>query len=291
MGCRAVRDDAGDTPAPTGSLTASGGSEGRIHLELDGGRIPVEIRRRSQVESVHSGRRLTELHTLAVTTDDAVHTWLSGVLPQVTDTAVKAVDEADEYAGRWSLSWNAYGEVGGEHRYTLILKECEELNLDALLIDGVELHPYEYREEVAGDRLAIWAKLVGTEEEVAMLRRLFRSRGALPVVRKGIEEQPREMRLGLGEWTERDDRIEYRLVLVELGADESAHPDLVRIRKQNNRAAQGFYMNFAEQLVKLMMAKGVLTEAEVEEIREAASTDPVAVRNDFWRVVPDIEDR
>lgn len=291
MGCRAVRDNAADAPGSIGSLPGPDSTEGRIHLELEGGRVPVQIRRRSRVESVHSGRPLTELHTLAVTTDDEVHSWLSEVLPRVGDTAVKAVDEADEYAGRWSLSWNAYGEVGGEHRYTLILQECEELNLDALLIDGVELHPYEYREEVAGDRLAIWAKLVGTEEEVAMLRRLFRNRGALPVVRRGIEEQPREMRLGVGEWTEREDRIEYRLVLIELGADESAHPDLVRIRKQNIRAAQGFYMNFADQLVKLMVAKGVLTETEVEAIREAASTEPVDVRNDFWRVVPDLEER
>lgn len=263
----------------------------RILLELDGRRFPVSIRRRSQSSSGHTGRALDELHAWATTSDPATHLWLAEMLKRKVETPVRALDENGEQLGRWTISWNAYGEVSGEHRYTLILQECEELDLRALVVDGMELHPYEYREEVVAGGLTIYAKMVGDHDDVLTLRRTFGGRDTVPVVRRGIQATPREMRLGVGEWSEREDRIYYRLVLVEKEVDESSHPELARIRRDNGRAALGFYMNFAERIVALLVAKGHLTEAEVEEVREAASFDAVAVRHDFWRVVADIDER
>lgn len=262
----------------------------RLVLDLEGRRLPVTIRRRTSAGSGHTGRRLAEVHAWAATADPGMHTWLSEALKRAVDTPVQVLDEANEPLGRWTLSWNAYGEVSGEHRYTLILRECEELNLEALVLDGLELHPYEYREELVGGGLTIWAKLVGDEEDVLRLRRLLGSRDTVPVVRRGIQAEPREMHLGVGEWSEQEDRIRYRLVLVEAGVDEGAHPELARIKRDNSRAALGFYMNFAERVVGLLVSKGVLSDAEVEVVREAASFEPVMVRQGFWRVVADIDD-
>jgi hypothetical protein len=273
------------------ALAEPAGGADQLFIDLEGRRFPVLIRRRSTSPSVHTGRSLTELHAWAVTSDPAIHLWLAEALKKAVETPVRLSSEAEEHLGRWTLSWNAYGEVGGEHRYTLILRECEELDLEALVVDGIELHPYEYREEPTNGGLTIFAKLVGSEEDVHELRRVLRGRESVPVVRRGIEDAPREMRLGVGEWTEHEDRMKYRIVLLEAGVDDASHPELVRIRRENNRAALGFYMNFAERLVGLLVDKGVLTEKEVEAAREAASFEPVAVGNDFWRVVSDIDDR
>lgn len=263
----------------------------RLLLEIDGRRLPVSIRRRTSSVSGHTGRTLEEIHALAVTRDPAVHVWLSEALKAVADTPVRALDEASEPAGRWTVSWNAYGEVGGEHRYTLILAECEDLNIEALVVDGIALHPYEYREEVVGGGLTVWAKMAGDQDDVLALRRVFHGRDTVPVERRGIEAAPRLMRLGVGEWAERDDRIHYRLVLLEEGVDEGAHAELARIRRDNSRAALGFYMNFAERLVQALIAKDLFTREEIAAIREAASFEPVVVRHDFWRVVADIDER
>lgn len=259
-------------------------------LDLDGRRLAISVRRRAMSRSGHTGRALQELHAWATTSDPATHLWLSEALKKAVDLPIPALDESNDPLGRWTVSWNAYGEVGGEHRYTLILHECEELNLDALVVDSLELRPYEYREEVVVGGLVIWAKMAGDEGDVLRLRRVLGGRDSVPVVRRGIQSSPREMRLGVGEWSEHDERIHYRLVLVELGVDERSHPELARIRRDNGRAALGFYMNFAERIVELLVSKGALTEAEVAEVREAASFEPVAVRHDFWRVVPDIDD-
>lgn len=275
----------------TEALEEQTGGDDQLFLDLEGRRFPVLIRRRSTSPSVHTGRSLAELHACAVTSDPATHVWLAEALKRAVETPVRLSSEADDLQGRWTLSWNAYGEVGGEHRYTLILRECEELDLEALVVDGIELHPYEYREEPTNGGLTIVAKLVGSERDVHELRRVLRGRGSVPVVRRGIEDAPREMRLGVGEWTEHEDRMKYRIVLLEAGVDDATHPELVRVRRENNRAALGFYMNFAERLVALLVERGVLTEEEVETVREAASFEPVAVGNDFWRVVSDIDDR
>lgn len=263
----------------------------RLLLELDGRRLPVSVRRRTSSVSEHTGRSLQEVHAWAATRDPAVHLWLSDALKAAADSPIRVLDEASEPAGRWTISWNAYGEVAGEHRYTLILAECEELNIEALVVDGIELHPYEYREEVVAGGLTVWAKMAGDQDDVLALRRTFHGRDAVSVERRGIEAGARRMRLGVGEWAERDDRILYRLVLLEESVDEGAHPELSRIRRDNGRAALGFYMNFAERLVQTLVGKGLLTEEEVAAVREAASFEPVVVRHGFWRVVADIDER
>lgn len=266
-------------------------SESGFTIDLNGRRVQLHPRRRGTVVSPHTGRPLVELHAWATTADATTHAWLSEALKAAAGRPVTAYDDAEEHLGNWHLSWNAYGEAAGVHTYTLILRECEDLNLEALVVNGTELHPYEYREEAVPGGLTVWAKLVGAEEDVLRLRRELRSAQTVQVVRRGIQDTPRRMRLGVGEWSEFEDRVKYRLVLVEDGVDESGHPELARIRRENGRAALGFYMNFAERLVGLLVAKGVLEPAEVEAVREAASFDPVVARHDFWRVVADIDDR
>ena len=113
-----------------------------LHLELDGGRVlPVDIRKQTTERSAHTGRDLVELHGRATTRAAEQHEWISRVLGTLGDRSVVAHDDAGEFAGRWSISWNSYGESGGEHSYTLLLREAEELSLEVLLVDELQLHP------------------------------------------------------------------------------------------------------------------------------------------------------
>lgn len=251
----------------------------------------MRIRRRALRISPHTGREMIELHGWVTTADADTHDWLAVALRQEGERGVRAEDEAGEFLGEWLISWNAYGEsAGGVHTYTLILRECEDLDLDVLLVGDAELYPYEYREEAFGEGVAIWAKLVGTEDDVRQLRRMMQTRRPLPVVRRGIQDQARQMRVGVAEWSEFEDRIKYRLVLVEESIDTSAHPALTRVERENSRAALGFYMNFAEQLVELLIRKGIATPEEIEAVRTEAAELPVVVRHDFWHILRDVDE-
>jgi hypothetical protein len=261
-----------------------------LHLELDGGRVlPVEIRKETTERSPHTGRDLLELHGRATTRELEQHKWIASVLGGIGDRSVHAHDDAGDFAGRWSISWNSYGESAGEHSYTLLLREAEELSLEVLQIDGLELHPYEYREEVIGDGLTICAKVVGTEADVLKLRALMRSQQTLSVTRRGIHPEPREMRLGVGEWSQMEDSVKYRLVLVDRGLESNARTELARFQEERNRAALGFYANFLERLADLMVEKGVVTREELHLVREGARSAPGVARHELWHV-PDVDE-
>ena len=256
-----------------------------LQLELDEGRVlPVEIRRETRERSVHTGRDLVELHAWAATSDEIAHSWISETLRDTVDRVVHAHDEAGEFAGRWCISWNSYGETGGEHSYGLLLREAEELTLDALLVEEMVLHPYEYREEVVGDGITIRAKIIGTEQDVRRLRTLMRSRQTLSVTRRGIQAEPREMRLCLAEWSQSEDRIKLRIVLVDRGLDASARSELARIEEERNRAAIGYYASFVEQLADLLVQKGALTGDELAALRDGARAAPGVDHHEMWRV-------
>jgi hypothetical protein len=264
------------------------GHPGEICLELDGRQITVQVRRETRELSLHTGRELTELHGTVTATEEATHRWLAETLPEMSDRVLSGRDQQGERSGRWLLSWNSYSVHAGAHNYSLILREAEDLSLEVLLLDGLELYPYEYREEVVGDGLAIWAKLVGTEDDVLRLRRLVSDRSTFPVTRRGISDTPREMRVGVAEWSHFEDGVKYRMALVDAGLHDSVASELVRMEEENNRAALAFYANFVEHLAARLIEKGMFDEEEMSQIRESARREPAVARHEFWQV-PDVD--
>ena len=256
-----------------------------VELELPDGRsIHVTVRRRTSERSPHTGQDLQEVHGWVSTDDAEVHRWLSVALRGVGEGTVRSTDSQGDPAGRWRVSWNSYGEASGVHTYGLILREAEELSLDALLIDSTELHPYEYREEALDDGLTIWAKMVGSHADVTRLNRLIRTRQSFPVIRRGIQDAPREMRLGVAEWSEYEDRIKYRLVLVDRDITDGMRAELGRIQEQNDRAAFGYYANLIDRLADLLVERGAISRTELDALRDVARAQPGVARHEFWHV-------
>lgn len=254
-------------------------------LQVDDGRpLPVQIHKETAVRSPHTGRDLQELHGWVVTADSQLHSRLATVLPGIGERAMRSEDEAGEFTGRWCVSWNSYGEAAGVHTYTLILRESEELSLRALLLDDLELHPYEYREETPGDGLKIRAKVVGTEEEVLRLRQLVTERDSFAVVRLGIQDEPRRMRLRVEEWSQFEDRVKYRIVLSDVGLEDELDEGFEGVENESSRAALAFYADYLERLAEMLVRKGTLTREELRSLREAARAEPGVNRHELWRV-------
>jgi hypothetical protein len=256
-----------------------------IDLQLPEGRsVTVQIRRRGVEISPHTAHELQEIHGWVTTEDAETHRWLSVALRGIGEGTVRSGTPYSESGGRWRVSWNSYGESGGLHTYGLILREAEELSLESLIIDGIELHPYEYREEVLDNGLTIWAKMVGTRADVTRLNRLIRTHMTFPVIRRGITDTPRHMQLGVAEWADYEDRIKYRLVLVDRDITEGMRAELSHIQERNDRAAYGYYANLVDRLADLLVDKQVLTKAELDVLRDAAREQPGVARHQFWHV-------
>jgi|GEM_PF-2148514 len=255
-----------------------------IELQLDDERVPLHVQRTATSRSRHTGKPLTEVHAVASTSDPAVHERWTRAFRDLGGRMVRTGGRTPGGVTRWCVSWNSYTPLGAEHAHTLLLREVEDLSLEALVVDAVELHPYEYREEFTGDELTISAKLVGSKAAVLRLRALLKTRETFPVVRRGISDEPREMRFGVAEWSEHEGQIRVRMVLVDADADLAEHPEVVRIEEANTRAALAFYMSFVDRLAELVQRKGIATAEEVEAAREAARNEPWPQRREFWRV-------
>lgn len=254
-----------------------------LHVD-DGRALPVQIHKRSAVRSPHTGRDLQELHGWVITADPQLHRRLATVLPGIGDRPLRSEDDSGDFTGRWCVSWNSYGEAAGVHTYTLILREAEELSLRALLLDDLELHPYEYREEAIAGGLKIGAKVVGSEDDVLRLRRLVVERGTFRVVRQGIHDEPRLMRLGVEEWSAFEDRVKYRITLSEALVDASPEQEQEAAAEENRRAPLVFYANFLERLAETLVHKEILTAEELRALREGARAEPGVARHELWRV-------
>ena len=254
-----------------------------LHVD-DGHALPVQIHKEHVVRSPHTGKDLQELHGWVVTGDQNIHRRLATILPAIGERPLRSEDEGGDFGGRWCVSWNSYGEAAGVHTYTLILREAEELSLRALLLDEIELHPYEYREEAASGGLRIRAKIVGTEAEVLRLRELVLERDGFAVVRLGIQDEPRRMRLSVEDWSEFEDRVKYRITLTDPGFDTLPDDEVEEVEGESSRAALAFYANYLERLAEMLVRKNLLTRQELMELRSAARAEPGVGRHELWRV-------
>jgi hypothetical protein len=96
-------------------------------------------------------------------------------------------------------------EPWGVNHHVWRIEQVERLAIELLMIDSVELEPYDYAEEVAEDgtvRLA--ARALISEPDLEALSRID---GPVEVVRGGISDSPREMRLSGYIWSERADSL------------------------------------------------------------------------------------
>ncbi len=253
-----------------------------IKLDVAGRQIPFHVRRESVERSPHTGRELNCLHGWVVTAERELYSWLTTTLPRIGNEVIRSHD-AGGAEGKWIISWNSYAESSGIHTYTLILREFEELSIESLVIGGVELHPYEYREEFLGNGLVVWAKLLGSTGELERLRALMVD-GPVPVERRGIQEAAREMTFGVGEWSKYEERVKYRVVLVDAATAESSRAELLSVEDANARAAFSYYANFVENLASMLLESGVLPPERLASARESARAELGLLRNEFWRV-------
>src|SRR6185437_2825340 len=171
---------------------------------------------------------------------------------------------------QWRIGENSHSFTSGSPitRFRWELLQVQELNLEQLIIDGWKLSPYKYDEEFDSKGvLKASARVELTKEEYERLQ-------ALPtyfqVIRKGINDKAREMRLGQILWSEKGGRLKIGFHLVDRSLDESGE---TAIRFLIDPEATNLVRSVAESLVRfsnladLLVSKGILSASEIEQVR------------------------
>jgi hypothetical protein len=181
----------------------------------------------------------------------------------------KPVEISSDAKRRWRIRNHStsYSESSPFITFTWELLEIEDLKVEKLVINDLELVPYRYKEELdEKDMLTIDTFVELSEAEEKRLRALptyFR------VVRKGVQDDAREMRFGQILWSkkENEDKLRLRLTLVDKALDACGdRHDFLEPQFGNVSVTATVTRLRLRALLDRLVAKGVLSSEEVDAI-------------------------
>lgn len=146
----------------------------------------------------------------------------------------------------------------------------ESTTPDRLILDGLELMPYQYIEEYdRDDRLIIRARFTLSKEQYSHL-------GGLPnvvtVIRRGIDEEPRKMELSEIAWSERGNEIKEQIFLCDKDEDNYPNPLLLLENAVSLTVKQSIII---DELLNALVSNSVISGEQAHEIKANATNERI----------------
>jgi hypothetical protein len=256
------------------------GEKFAMHLRVNGRDIPVRFEATDSEESAHTHKQLrTGTATFQVADPDLQMATLDTVSRASQGDPLVGVME-DGSTTEFSVRGSSYSSRGNGSpwAHSVDLREAERLMPDALLVDSLELKPYRYEErsEEPGIVITCFIEVDRSEaDRVTGKLRQHQTTAYFPVVRKGLEDSPREMRFGRGcLWSEHGATTKFELILVEKAFDEAnkplpdIYPEIRGVMRQVARNTA-----FLDLLAADLVANGQLTKDRLLAIRQGVDTE------------------
>ena len=138
------------------------------------------------------------------------------------------------------------------------------MNLEKLVLPGLELEPYEYQEVLEDGALYIRARARLSADDVAHLRQLVQGATYFPVTRQGVSDEARDMRFGALPWSKEMDNIKQEITLIDRQHDEAPpfSVDITHVHSQNLQRRVEVLSGAFRRLVSILVTKNVLTMEE-----------------------------
>jgi hypothetical protein len=178
-------------------------------------------------------------------------------------------DDGDEIAWYATELAHSYSQGNPYHDLTWQLSEKEVLAIETLVLADFELEPYRYKEEISQDCLYVSALVKLTSDEFEKLVAIYFGDIYFPVIRRGINESPNEMRFGKIIWSRNEGAIKFRIYLVDKKHDnqESSHLGLLEPDSANTKDMLATTIEEFNALLRTLEDKGVLTADEINAVK------------------------
>ncbi len=172
--------------------------------------------------------------------------------------------------------------------FSIELEEVEELKIESLIISGIEFSAYEYSERFYDKSLMIYAKIKLTSNEInkLIIEKYSKNEIYFPVIRKGINDEEKIMRFGQTFWSLTNGDYKFDLTLVEKSYDESEKKFKSHFgsKELNVEKFLAYNNNYLDELIKLLISKKLLSNKEVELIKNKANDNVEERIRDFYKV-------
>ena len=235
-----------------------------MNLILAGYEIPFNILERSNSISKHTGRELEHIEVNATIEGEEVNEKVTDYLKTAKEEGVNSKE--GQITKKWKLTNNSYSYRDNMElvTYSLELEEMEEIKLNKLILDDLELIPYQYREDFDYDeRLSAEVRVRLSEVQFKKVKEL-RERDSFTVIRVGINETPRQMCIMPSAWSRDEKGVKYQFALYDQKDINDINPYRIIWRAVDLVIEQD---QLLEQLANLLIQKGVLEKEEYEGIK------------------------
>jgi hypothetical protein len=267
-------------------------NDDRVTLELAGIQVAAAIEGAELFPSPYTGRELRRLQVSFVIDDEATNNRIVEALE-----ARQEVTLPDGTGQRTSFepgktSWS-YTDGITRYHHQVELTEQEHLQPTAVVLDQLEITPYAYEECIDDDgvlRIDLKTRVASPTHATlqAMITRCAAGDPSyFPVVRKGLQDMPRTMRLGICTWSAHDGEFKHNLVLVEQTADQHEPDPFVPLDYPEGRRGREMAAKtsaLVTELLRALEAKGVLNADEVRQLTAAAKQQAQELALEFSRM-------
>lgn len=168
--------------------------------------------------------------------------------------------------------------------YLIYFNECSNKSLKAVEFQGQCFEASKISQEISNSAVIINMKTIVTPEQFKMIYQLKCDKSKyFPVIRKGIDMEPLQMRFGRTLWCESEDVIKMSLVLIEEKYDKTAdifhgfaEPQLSNAIKRLEQLK-----NQTTQLLNILESNNLITVQQREEIER--ETDIKDQMKEYYR--------
>lgn len=263
-----------------------------LSLDLDDYQAPVLAHERSTETSPHTGRDLEVIRGEVHASSEDAHAAFEAALKAQDGAGIWSHEQPGSPRRRWVVSRGSYTITNGSYRYQVTLREAEDFAIQTLVLDGIELEPYRYEEQAHDGDISLIKALVRVSGETAdRLKQLVEEAEYFDAVREGINDQAIEVRFGMCGWSQHDSDVKYSLIIVPKAQDEKDDrgPHISEIARGSRHSTLAYRVELMEELIDLMVEKGMLSEQEVEEAR-ARALAKLPERRQRFLLVDDVDD-
>lgn len=235
-----------------------------MNLILGEHEIHFDVIERSSIISNHTGLELQHIKVNATSSDELLNKSIEDYLSSAETGGITSKE--GQTTKKWRLIKSEYRSFGDRRsvNYSLELEEIEELKLNRLILDDLELIPYQYREDFDfNNLLSASARICISESQFKRIKELF-DKESITITRIGISEIPKEMILEPVAWSRDEVGIKFQFNLFEQDNEKRLDPLRPLWRSINLLVKQE---QIIEHLALLLIKKHVMDEKEYAEIK------------------------
>jgi hypothetical protein len=252
-----------------------------MKINIEGNDISLQIRDEGEFSSQHTNKplRWMEVSFRVFGTDLFEKTRDGSEITIISDDGEESVWKKRELSHSYTQGRPAYDVVWE-------LSEVEILDIETLILKDFEVKPYFYLEEIRDNCLFVTALVKLTLDEFEQLKAIYFGEIYFPVIRRGINDDPKEMRFCKIIWSKDEEIIKFKIYLVDKQYDAGRGGSLGLFEPEMSNVKSMLAGNTERlaALLKLLEEKELLTSEEIDRIKTVSDKDYDSRMLEFERV-------